>query len=75
MTLRRQEARTVDGKPDGGYSDAFEVICCECGDDPRQNYQDVPPWLHRLRGPYLIDTGVKQYGAHIAWHEALARAL
>ena len=31
-------------------------------------------WLQRLRGPYLIDTSVTQYEAHIAWHGALARA-
>ena len=70
MTLLRQKARTVDGEP-GGYTDAFEIICSDCGDDPRQNYQDVPPRLQHLRGPYLLDTGIKQYEAHIAWHEAL----
>ena len=42
MTLRRQKARTVDGEP-GGYTDAFEIICSDCGDDPRQDYQDVAP--------------------------------
>jgi hypothetical protein len=73
MTLRRQQARTGDGNPDG-YTDAFEIICSDCGDDPRQDYQDVPPRLQRLRGPYLLGTGVKQYEVHIAWHEALACA-
>ena len=73
MTLRRQKARAVDGKP-GGYTDAFEVICSDCGDDPRRDYQDVPPRLQRLRGPYLLDTGVTQYEAHVAWHEAHAQA-
>jgi hypothetical protein len=35
MSLRRQKARTVNGKPDGGYTDTFEIICRACGDDPR----------------------------------------
>ena len=74
MTLRRQKARTVDGNPVGGYTDAFEIICSDCGDDPSQDYQDVQPRLQHLRGPYSLDAGVKQYEAHIAWHEALALA-
>lgn len=74
LTLRRQKARAGDGKPDGRYTDAFEIICSDCGDDHRRDYQDVPPRLQRLRGPYLMDAGVRQYEAHIAWHEALARA-
>ena len=74
MTLRRQKAHTVDGNRDGGYTDAFEIICRDCGDDPQRAYQDVSPRLQHLRGPYLLDVGVKQYEAHIAWHEALARA-
>ena len=74
MTLRRQKARTVDGHPDGGYTDAFEIICSDCGDDPQQDYRDVQPRLQHLRGPYLLGAGVRQYEAHIAWHEALAVA-
>ena len=74
MTLRRQKAHTVDGNRDGGYTDAFEIICTDCGDDPQQGYRDVPPRLQHLRGPYLLDVGVKQYEAHIEWHEAQARA-
>ena len=74
LTLRRQKARTGDGLPAGSYTDAFEIICSDCGDDPRWAYRDVPPRLQRIRGPYLIGPGVTQYEAHIAWHEALARA-
>ena len=74
MTLRRRKAHTVGGNLDGAYSDAFEIICSDCGDDPRRDYQDVPPRLQRLRGPYSLDTGVTQYEAHLAWHEDLGRA-
>ncbi len=73
MTLRRQKARATEGDLDGGYTDAFEIICSDCGDDLRRDYQDVPPRLQRIRGPYSIDTGVTQYEAHIAWHEAIPR--
>jgi hypothetical protein len=73
MTLRRQKAHTVGGNLDGGYTNAFEIICCDCGDDPRRDYQDVPARLQRLRGPYSLDTGVTQYEAHVTWHEDLAR--
>lgn len=74
LTLRRQRARAGDGQPDAGYAETFEIICSDCGDDPRQDYRDVPPRLQRLRGPHLIDTGIRQYEAHIAWHETQAPA-
>jgi len=74
LTLRRQRAHSGDGKPDEGYTDAFEIICSDCGDDPRRDYQDVPPRLQRLRGPYSLGTGATQYEAHVAWHEDLTRA-
>ena len=32
--LRRQPVRIVDGRIEGGYTDAFEVICPDCGDHP-----------------------------------------
>jgi hypothetical protein len=32
--LRRRPARIVDGRTEDGYTDAFEIICCDCGDDP-----------------------------------------
>ena len=42
VVLRRQPARMVDGQPQGGYTDAFELICCDCGDDPGLDYRDAP---------------------------------
>ena len=52
----------------------FEIICRDCGDDPRWEYQDVPPRLQRLRGPYWLMAGAAKYEAHIAWHNKLTRA-
>jgi hypothetical protein len=29
LVLRRQPVRLVEGHPEGGYTDAYELICCE----------------------------------------------
>ena len=73
-SLRRQPAHIADGKPGGGYTDSFEIICRDCGDDPGWGYQDAPPRLQRLRGPYLLTAGTANYAAHIGWHEKLIYA-
>jgi len=31
---RRQPARIVEGQPEGGYTSAFEINCCDCSDHP-----------------------------------------
>jgi hypothetical protein len=74
VVLRRQPARIVDGEPEGGYTDAFEIICCHCGDDPDLDYRDVSPELRRIRGPYPVAAGVAAYKKHVGWHDQLARA-
>ena len=33
-SIRRQLVRIVEGCVEGGYGDAFEVVCCDCGDHP-----------------------------------------
>jgi len=67
--LRRQPARIVNGEPEGGYTDAYEIICRDCGDDPGHDYHDIPPRLQHIRGPYWLTAGAAQYEAHIEWHE------
>jgi hypothetical protein len=69
---RRREVRVIGGKPQGVYTNTFEIICPDCGDDPFCDYHDVPPRLQRIRGPYWIEAGAREYEAHIAWHEAQA---
>jgi hypothetical protein len=66
--LRRQPARIVDGRPEGPYTDAFEIICCDCGDDPGLDYHEVSPELQRIRGPYPIALGVTAYATHLGQH-------
>ena len=51
VVLRRRPARIVAGRPEGGYTDAYELICCDCGDDPELDYRDVPRRLQRVCGP------------------------
>jgi hypothetical protein len=52
VVLRRQSARMIEGRPEGGSTDAFEIICCDYGDHPDQDYSEVSPELRRVRGPY-----------------------
>jgi hypothetical protein len=68
VVLRRQPARMVAGRPEGGYTDAYELVCCDCGDDPDLDYREVSPELQQVRGPYPIADGVAAYAAHVRRH-------
>ena len=69
LVLRRQPARLVGGRPEGGYTDAYELICCDCGDDPDLDYREISPELQRIRGPYLIAAGAEAYEKHAGRHK------
>ena len=62
--LRRQPCRLVDGRAEGGYTDAFEVICPSCGDNPDLDHSEVTPWLQHLRGPHPLKEGLAVYLEH-----------
>jgi len=68
VVLRRRPVRVVAGRTDGGYTDAFELVCCDCGDHPDVDYRDVSPELQRIRGPYSIAAGVVAYAEHVRLH-------
>jgi hypothetical protein len=68
VVLRRQAVRIVNGRPDGGYTSVFELICCDCGDHPDLDYREVPPELQRIRGPFPIAAGVEAYVSHVKRH-------
>jgi hypothetical protein len=74
VVLRRQPASIVQGRPEGGYTDAFEIICCDCGDHPYLDYSEVAAGLQRIRGPYPIAGGVAAYEKHLERHRQPARA-
>ena len=73
-SLRRQPARIVAGRVEGGYTDAFELICGECGDHPYVDYRDIPHRLQRLRGPYSLEAGLRAYEEHLGAGQLTARA-
>jgi hypothetical protein len=56
---------SFEGRPEGGYTDLYELICCYCGDNPELDYRDVPADLQRIRGPYTVSAGISAYGRHV----------
>jgi hypothetical protein len=64
-SLRRQPARIVDGRMEGGYTGVFELICCQCGDHPYLDFAEISPRLQRIRGPYTIEAGLAAYEQHL----------
>jgi hypothetical protein len=65
LVLRRRPTYIVRGRPEGGYTDAYELVCSDCGDDPDLDYREVSPELQRIRGPYQFPVGVAAYNAHV----------
>jgi hypothetical protein len=63
--VRRQPARLVDGRVDGGYTGVFELICPGCGDNPYVDYSGVPPRLQWLRGPRTLQAALQAYDEHL----------
>ena len=69
VVLRRKPARIVGGQPEGRYGDAFEIICCACGDDPDLDYHEVSDELQRIRGHYPVAVGIAAYVKHARLHQ------
>ena len=65
VVLRRCPVRTAEGQVLGGYTNMFEIICCECGDHPDLDYREIPAELRRIRGPYTFAVGIGAYGEHV----------
>jgi hypothetical protein len=68
VVLRRQPTRIVHGRAEGPYTDAFEIICRDCGDDPGLGYSQVSARLQLVRGPYPIADGIAAYEDHLGLH-------
>jgi len=75
VVLRRQPACIANGYAQGPYTDMFEIICYDCGDDPGLDYRDVPPHLQLTRGPYPLRDGVTAYDQHLGLHQKPAPAV
>ena len=70
---RRQPARIVEGRPEGGCTGMFEIICCDCDDHPGLDYSEVSPELQRVRGPYPIAADIATYEKHLRLHQETRR--
>jgi hypothetical protein len=64
-SLRRQPTRIVEGRKEGGYTDAFELICCECGDHNYLDYSEMTRLFQRIRGPYTMGADLAAYEKHL----------
>jgi hypothetical protein len=63
---RRQPVRVVEGRKEGGYRDAFEVVCCDRGDHPYRDYSEISLSLKRIRGPYpAMAAALAAYDQHL----------
>jgi hypothetical protein len=63
--VRRQPARIVDGRAEGGHTALFELICPGCGDNPYVDYSEIPPRLQWLRGPRTLHAALEAYDKHL----------
>jgi hypothetical protein len=68
VVLRRRPVRIAQGRPEGGYTKEFEIVCCYCEDDPDLDYREVSPELQQIRGPYPIAAGIAAYVKHARRH-------
>jgi hypothetical protein len=65
VVLRRQAACSVDGRREGGYSNMFEINCCDPGVDPSLDYCEVSPRLQLVGGPYSFAASAGAYEQHL----------
>jgi len=63
--LRSQPILIADGQMERGRTGGFELICCECGDNPYLDYAEISPRLQQIRGPYTIAEGLAAYERHL----------
>ena len=65
-SIRRQPVLFAEGAKEGGYRDAFEVICGDCGDQLYWDYSEIPLSLQRIRGPYAtMAAALAAYDRHL----------
>jgi hypothetical protein len=69
-----RDALVAKSRPEGGSTDAFEIICCDYGYQSEPDYSEVPPELRRVRWPYPIADGIAAYMKHVGLHHQPAHA-
>ena len=70
VLLRRRPSGPGGVIAGDGWTDEFEIVCRECGDDPNLDYRQAPPELKRIRGPYPMAAGVAAFERHARQHQA-----
>jgi hypothetical protein len=74
VSLRRQPVWIVEDRKEGGYRDAFEVICSDCGDHPYWDYTEISLSLQRICGPYTaVAAATAAYDQHLGLTTARRR--
>jgi len=65
-SIRRQPVRILEDGKEGGYRDAFEVVCGDCGDHLYRDYSEISLALQRIRGPYAaMAAALAAYNRHL----------
>lgn len=72
LGLRRRPASDPDGRRGSDGTEEYELICRDCGDDPRLGYRKVAAELQQIRGPYRLKAGIEAFLRHCASHDAIA---
>ncbi len=65
--VRRQPARIVEGRVEGGDTGVFQLICPACGENPYVDYSEIPPQLQWLRGPLTLEAALEAYDKHLGF--------
>jgi hypothetical protein len=74
-SVRRPPVRIEEGPKEGGYRDAFEVVCCDCGDHPYWDYCEISRSLQRIRQPdTTLAAALAAYDQHLGLPTARRRS-
>jgi hypothetical protein len=75
VVLCRQPDSIVEGRPEGGCTDTFEIVCCDRGDHPYWDYSGISLSLQRIRGPYTaMAAALAAYDQHLGLGTARRRS-
>lgn len=72
LSLRKRPASSLDRRPEAARAEEYELVCRDCGDDPRDGYRGVPAELQQVRGPYPLEAGIEAFMDHSESHETAA---
>jgi hypothetical protein len=74
-SMRRQPGRMVEGGKEGGYKDAFEVVCGDCGDHRYWDYPEISLSPQRIPGAYTtMAAAMAAYDRHLGLTTARRRS-